>query len=454
MKVGVFISTFERPEYLAKTLDSLKQANLNGVNVLIVDDCSTNEETIQLIKESPYSVLIKDSNRGIPDSIITGYETLFSEGCELVINLDSDVLVKPYFIEKIKALHEKYPDSIITGFNSLSKHSKGIVRHPIIETKEDCYFKNSCGGVNMAMNQATFKRFVLPSCQKVIREKKGNWDTEACKIAAANKKPIVVTKGSVVQHIGLESSMGHNEEPCIGIDFNEQQKEDIIINQFFGLGDILFCIEIARSYLKKGHKVIWPVEPQFVNIQKHFPEIQFVDKNLLNINYESKVEVSGNGFRIIPLRWSQNILGLDIRDCMKSKYMMFGRDWNDWHSLTWKRDNKSEDVLFDMLGLQEGEKYILVNRWFKTNARPIDIRINPGFKVVEMRNIPGFTLLDWVKVMENAFEIHTVSTSIIYIFEMIKLNARAVCIYIRTPEERDHKNYDYILTDKHKYLLK
>jgi hypothetical protein len=37
--------------------------------------------------------------------------------------------------------------------------------------------------------------------------------------------------------------------------------------------------------------------------------------------------------------------------------------------------------------------------------------------------------------------------------EKMELNAEAVCIYIRKPEEQDLKNIDYILTDKHKYIL-
>jgi hypothetical protein len=70
-----------------------------------------------------------------------------------------------------------------------------------------------------------------------------------------------------------------------------------------------------------------------------------------------------------------------------------------------------------------------------------------------MEIIDGFTLLDWYKVLQNAKQIHTVSTSIIYMLEKMELNAEAVCIYIRKPEEQDLKNIDYILTDKHKYIL-
>ena len=47
----------------------------------------------------------------------------------------------------------------------------------------------------------------------------------------------------------------------------------------------------------------------------------------------------------------------------------------------------------------------------------------------------GVTLFDWIKIFENAEEIHTVETSVYYILE--KLNLEKVYIYAKpTPENR------------------
>ncbi len=52
-----------------------------------------------------------------------------------------------------------------------------------------------------------------------------------------------------------------------------------------------------------------------------------------------------------------------------------------------------------------------------------------------MRQIPGYTMLDWAKVIINAKEIHTVETSVVYMFEALPLKAKEIHIYPRVPYE-------------------
>jgi glycosyltransferase involved in cell wall biosynthesis len=466
MKIGLLITTYNRPDYLEKCLGSLNHSDLNSdVEVLIVDDCSTDKRTIELIESGYlesnfYSVMYNQNKSGISQSIITGYTHLFANGCDVVINLDGDAVVCEDFFSKMQLLIEQFPGRIITGFNSLVTNSLGKARHPILKSYGNCHTKKSCGGINMAMNEATFRKYVEPACQQVLKDGKGNWDELACKAYSATGMDIIVSNPSIVQHIGLKSAMGHHERPCVATDFkycDNDTKDIIVMNQFAGLGDILFCIKIANDYIEDGHRVIWAVDSQFINIQKHFPDITFVDKKLLAIDYNSQVEVKGNGFRVIPMRWSQNIMKVTLRECMKSKYALGTNDWNawkEWRDFEWVRDEKSEDLLFSMLGLDSGDEYIVVNTAYKTQIRTIPpIAIESNCKIINMEIIDGFTLLDWYKVLQNAKQIHTVSTSIIYMLEKMELNAEAVCIYIRKPEEQDLKNIDYILTDKHKYIL-
>ena len=70
---------------------------------------------------------------------------------------------------------------------------------------------------------------------------------------------------------------------------------------------------------------------------------------------------------------------------------------------------------------------------------------------MDMRNIDGFSLYDWAMVIEGAKEIHTVSTSILYILELLKVKP-VVNLYKRFPDEKDHRNYDYLLKNN-KYRL-
>lgn len=233
---------------------------------------------------------------------------------------------------------------------------------------------------------------------------------------------------------------------------NTGKADIVVINQPFGLGDFLFCIPIARDYIKEGYKVIWPVVPQYQNIGKHFPDITFINKDNLKIDIERKDEYELNGMRVIPLRWSYELIKVPFRDCMKSKYMMFGKDWKRWRESTWVRDTEKEDELFyKVLGLHDGAEYNLVNNMFRSDASgKALVNVVNGYKNIPLRNIEGFTLLDWGKVLENAMNIYTVSTSINYIIELLDLKAKEIHLYCRKPDERNFNNIDYIFTKEYK----
>ena len=57
-------------------------------------------------------------------------------------------------------------------------------------------------------------------------------------------------------------------------------KKKILIYQPWGLGDILFSMEIVESLIRKGFEIIWPISSVIdVNIAKHFPKINFVSED-------------------------------------------------------------------------------------------------------------------------------------------------------------------------------
>lgn len=214
-----------------------------------------------------------------------------------------------------------------------------------------------------------------------------------------------------------------------------------IINQPIGLGDIIFCEPIARMYCEKGYKIMWPVESYYCNINKHFPYITFVDKSLININFELSKFYSINDYLIVPLRFSYQIMGVPFDRCMPSKYMMWNLPLDTWRTTKWIRDEKSEKELFyDILGLKVGDKYNLISEHFskaKINIPP------PQGKNVYLEKISNYTLIDWSMVMENATSIHTVHSAINYVMEFLNISAECH-LYVRKPLESDFRNYDYL----------
>lgn len=229
--------------------------------------------------------------------------------------------------------------------------------------------------------------------------------------------------------------------------------------QQFGLGDVLYCQTLIRNLMEKGDKVLWPVLPQFVEgLNRAFPDMTFIPGDITSINFEDQRDYVSGECRYIPIRWADTIRKVPYRMCMRSKYDMYGMDHEKWMEKgMWVRDTKREMLLYESLIPANG-RYNLVNKYFGTHSQfrydrcRDDMVIENNLPDIEMKSIPGFSLMDWALVIQNAETIHTVSTSIIYILEQLELNAKEVDLYTRIPIETNFENIDYILK-KHKYNL-
>lgn len=441
MKLGLIITAYNRPEYLEKCLSSLKNANIpKWVKVLIVDDCSTDERTIKLVQQSGYNNIKTQSNIGVSGALLTGIEKLSI--CTHYMTLDSDAIVNKNFIERITELFTINSKAIFSGFNTSVRG-----RHEIIEKGEIWVKRITAGGINLAFSKETYLQYIKPALQQTING--GNWDNIATRAAGG----VYCTIPSCVQHIGIQSTLRHTN-PDIANDFipdKEWQSQDgkgktAIISQFFGLGDVIFSMEIANRLMSDGYKVLWPVMPEFVEgLTLAYPKIQFIDYNLIKIDWNIREDVTRGTIRYIPLRWTIEIMRIPFRHCMRSKYDYMGLDWTTWRNAKYVRNMDKERKLFKELGLTEGQ-YTIVNRTFKSNSQG---KANIQVQGVEMRYIHGYSMFDWGYVLENAADIHTVSTSIIYLLELLTLQCEPT-IYLRQPDERNHNNYNYILK-KHTY---
>ena len=105
-KYGILMCCYNRPEFLKKTLESLKKTNIEDLNqsvIYIIDDHSENKETTKLIED--YVNDIKNvkginnleikidrnrNNMGIAKSLKKGFTFLYPK-CEYLTNIDSDV---------------------------------------------------------------------------------------------------------------------------------------------------------------------------------------------------------------------------------------------------------------------------------------------------------------------------------------------------------------------------
>lgn len=212
MKTALVIPIFNRSSYVKQCFASLAELTVKPDLYVLVDDYSTDAEIPQIIAQF---VIANDNtiayrqqkNTGVRGALLWGIDKAFNSGADIVINLDSDAVVKPDFIDKLLQLHSLY-GTICSGFNN--------PKEPFIQNG----FKKHANGINMCFNREQYDNHIRPA----LLARSGNWDYMASESAGKVK----VSVPSCVQHIGTVSSMGH-----IGADkahdFNIIQLPDVTL---------------------------------------------------------------------------------------------------------------------------------------------------------------------------------------------------------------------------------
>ena len=224
--IGIVISTFNRPEYLSQCFESIKMAEIpNDTLIVIVDDKSTDKETLKLIKEFnvPNCEVVKITNKknsSIKFSLQVGFEYCFNKECKYVMNLDGDAIVNNLFVIQLINLKKLFPKHIVTGFNCNTKNNDGSSRHKVLEDFGSCNFKKSVGGINMLLEKEQYDIYIKPVLINCLKNG-GNWDHKSCLKSFNDGYAVVCCAPSVVQHIGISSAMGHtvSEQPDTADDF-------------------------------------------------------------------------------------------------------------------------------------------------------------------------------------------------------------------------------------------
>jgi len=225
----------------------------------------------------------------------------------------------------------------------------------------------------------------------------------------------------------------------------------ILIDQPGYLGDIIFVMAIAQKYANEGCIVDFPMFDEYLDapIQKHFPTINiFPISQFPNYSkYHQINAVEDEIYFCLPLRASASRVSYPH---MRDKYEYLGLNYNMWRDIIIIRDYCREKELFELLEINENEKYNLINENHSKNFIKTPILLKNDYKNIYMKKINGYSIFDWIGVMEKAQSIHTVGTSIIFIMDVIKTMPNEMHIYKRHGLN-DHSPYDYLLNKKYIY---
>lgn len=229
---------------------------------------------------------------------------------------------------------------------------------------------------------------------------------------------------------------------------------NIVVNQYFGLGDILFIEPIYRYLSDLGLKVIAPIQDQYIWIQDHIRFVDFRKMSGFDMDYErfdfgilktlTGEEITDTAY--LPLRFSDQIYR-DLRPhdssasryWMTDKYSVLGLDYNKWSSIKLERNKEREKTLKSIVLKDIGDsEYDFCNSFYQ-NALNVGLNLESRVKreipLVSMSKLEGYTIVDWSSIIEGAKKVHTVSTSLLYMIQAIHQEGKEYHLYPRLPEK-------------------
>lgn len=222
-------------------------------------------------------------------------------------------------------------------------------------------------------------------------------------------------------------------------------KKNLFVKQQGGLGDIMFIQKLCKE-LSKTYEVYHPVT--------YHMWISGIDQLTTNVSCGYNIDIPKLSTKHSEKN-PENILVLDLsnqacegpHDIMKCKYRAVDIDWSDWSKyFTYNRDHDREKSLKELLGIRDGEPYILHNMWYSFNKphHGVDLSIPEDYdgKIVYMNPSHTSKVFDWCWILENAEQIHTVDTCINCIVETLDLKADTLVCH-----PRHYKNTEDCLRD-------
>lgn len=229
------------------------------------------------------------------------------------------------------------------------------------------------------------------------------------------------------------------------------RKKRILLDQPRYLGDIVFVMAIAQKYANEGYVVDFPLEDEyyFQSLNEYFPNINFIRLSEFfdYKKYSGLRMIEDDEYIYLPLAESwQRVSYPHMRD----KYECLGLKYDMWHDITIKRNFDKEKKIFEILQINADEKYNLINENHSKKFIKTNILVNNGAKNVYMKKIEGYSIFDWIGVMEKAQSIHTVGTSIIFLLDVVQTMPDDMHIYKRQGLN-DHSPYNYLLNKKYIY---
>lgn len=203
--------------------------------------------------------------------------------------------------------------------------------------------------------------------------------------------------------------------------------KEIKILQPAKIGDIIICLPIAKCFYDMGYTIYWPISAPYLNLMDYvdyvvpvgvrqgddicshdakaiLPQMQVLD---LLINFSA-----GNPEN--QRRWENSKLSFD-----EWKYHVSQVPFSEKYNLKIKRNEEKEDKLKNVLNIHKyKDDYVVVH----ANGSKGRYNFNIAHEnIVEIFPCSGYTVFDWVGIIEGAKEVYCVDSCISHVVNQLGL---------------------------------
>ena len=324
---GIIIPVFNRYYVTKIFLECLKKnVNFDSVVFCIVDDGSNNNvlEELNDLKNSNIKCVIVQCKRQIdnifgtdntnipgslyPFTLYIGHE-IIKNNCKILGVLDSDAIITPDYFKICKSFTKNLDmnNVIFSAFNSCSDCHKISGKDKINDT--EILYKNMVGGISQFYSVELYNKFKY----KFTGEESPNYwacdyDFQISNYMMKNNKKYVCLKNSIVQHIGIKSTMirvgvehNHNDSDIVDVIYNLLISPDTKknINIEFDFDDTLrfdkdnidsiFKNNILDKYMKRKNKFYFIDKIFYINLDERKDRKEIIEKQFKKFdisNYE------------------------------------------------------------------------------------------------------------------------------------------------------------------------
>ena len=217
------------------------------------------------------------------------------------------------------------------------------------------------------------------------------------------------------------------------------KKRKLLIIQPKKAGDIIRCLPIAEHY-SVDYDVYWLCDKQYRDLFNYVDYATAVSKKDgkydkvidLSFGFDDKSEIHNKWVR--EREWYDSFI--------QFKYELAGVDVKKSFSLKLNRNISREEKLYDFV-VGKKENYTLVHNVSDCGEAPVYFEVdNPVYYL----KVGDYTPFDWIKIIENAKEIHAIDSSLVNLVEMLP-NIKAKLVYYIT--EKVGWEYDRtLISDK------